>query len=119
MAPKKIGDWTATAALSLHVRKGSMSLHIGVTPSGEPDQWNALAISAPAKSGLQGLQAVLDNHAHKLIGTFDLGTAIREAEKYALAWRAEDTKCGCDEIAPASAATRRSRGARRAAGRPT
>lgn len=93
-----------------------MSLHIGITPAGEPDQWNALAISAPTKAGPQ---AVLDNHAHKLIGTFDLGTAIKEAEKYASAWRATEAKCGCDEIAQAGAVSRRSRGARRAIVRPT
>jgi hypothetical protein len=116
MASKKTGDWTATSALSLHLRKGGMSLHVGITAAGDRDLWNVLAISAPAKAGTQ---AVLDNHAHKLIGTFDLGTAIKEAEKYARAWRAADSQCGCGEIAPSAAVIRRSHAARRAADRPT
>lgn len=97
MASKKTGDWTATSALSLHVRKGGMSLHVGITAAGDRDLWNVLAIAAPSKAGAQ---AVLDNHAHKLIGTFDLGTAIKEAEKYALAWRPSKERCVCSDIQP-------------------
>lgn len=101
---KKIGDWSTSVGHILQLRKGSTILGVTVTHAGDGD-WTVVALTTPAKA--KGVQAVLDQHAHQLIGTWPLADALQRAEHYARAWAAgkiaKTADCACDDITPRAA----------------
>lgn len=69
-------------------------------------KWQVLAIETPipkAKKTVNRTQAVLDNHAHQLLGEFPIAQAFQVAEDYARQWltqKGRDPVCACEDIAP-------------------
>lgn len=98
--------WHTMVGLMFRRRQGKMAVQVGLTQQ-EDGMWVVLALEAPAGDGHN---AVLENHAHKLVGTFPFATAIRKAEQYAKRWRPTlSPACPCDDIA----VPKKSRGRRR------
>lgn len=92
----------------LVVSRDGLTLVVGLNTIGG-DQWSVMALETPTQKKIgdpdvvASVNAVLDNHSHKVIGVFDFGQAIAEAEKYADAWLARagapaDDACGCQDI---------------------
>jgi hypothetical protein len=97
MKKMKLGDWNTAVTLGLTVRRKSTILHIGVTGTGG-GEWTVVALTTPTKT--KGVQAVLDQHSHKVIGEdLEFHDAVKAAETYARAWRpGREADCPCDEI---------------------
>lgn len=95
---QKVGDWTVHVTHGLMLRSGSRRLAIGLTHI-MADEWQVMAIETSAKAA--NANAVLDDHAHHLVGIFPFALAIEKAELYAVDWskkKRTSKKCPCPPI---------------------
>ena len=115
MAEKTLqGDgWRGIAGFVHYRHKNGFQLTVALSQE-DPDvrdvngRWIVLALEVPPSKGKKNKgEHVLNNLAHKYLGTFPLTQAIVEAEQYAARWEPGQALCECDEVAPK--ATRRSR----------
>ncbi len=93
--------WRSVSILTLTCERSSgLALLVSV----EPESHIVVAVEAevPRGSALHGVNAIFDNHAHKVVGQgATLSDAIEMAECYAAAWLRSDeaaAACMCDEI---------------------
>ncbi len=106
--------WKTSAQIMALVERKGLKLFVGLQPI-DDDTWGVLALETPvvkkkkAQTFKQSGQAILDNHAHELIGTYDLATALQVANGYIRQWlRGEKPsveKCECGEIGDATKGT--------------
>ncbi len=108
---KRIEDvstsWSTFVQLQRQIVCAGHQLMVAVTSIGDR-KWMAYAVSTPTsvannrKSPIEVVEAIFDQHAHKVIGEFTTcHKAQREADKYAKRWvagRVRIAKCGCKEI---------------------
>ena len=76
----------------------ALSVSLGNMPDGN---WVVLAIETASAN--KSPKAVLDDHAHQMLGEFGLAQATRVAEEYALQWLAANGQarapvCACEDI---------------------
>lgn len=94
-------EWTSYAMFSGIVRGQDKTLMVVVTS--QSGRWSVSALETP--TALVGsVQGVFDDHAHKVIGTYDdIPSAFRAAESFALSWGkkhkvARFDVCTCEAI---------------------
>jgi len=91
--------WTTTTQFVCTLARGDERIAVAVQP--HLDKWQALALVT--RDGA-GVEEVLDNHAHKVIGLYDSpASALAAAEGFAIAWfkkfKATNAKaCACAEL---------------------
>ena len=78
-------QWAAVAGFMCHVdREDGRRLAVSVW-SGDGGKWGVMAIEGA--DGVDEAQGLLDNHAHKLVGSYPTPLkAIEAAESFARAW---------------------------------
>lgn len=98
--------WTTQAQLLFScTRKDGRTLAVSLAPAfGLLNQWQMVAFET---GSIDGLQAILDDHAHHDAGVFvTLIEGIAAAEKLAKKWQRKglaSEACVCDEIGKAAA----------------
>lgn len=97
-------SWSATTQLIATTTQGDRRIALVLSPLPMSRKWAVTAIETPAS--FDDAQGVLDEHAHKIVGTYpSLRKSIEAADSFVESWRkgrqaTSFEPCACDEIPP-------------------
>ena len=97
-------DWQFTVQFGALVKKAGYRLGVSVSRMTTKDDWTVLAL----QSEENGIEAILDSHAHHVVGTYgDLQQALAAAQQYADRWQPIADLCDCTDIKPKRSRSKR------------